>query len=92
MDNGVKLRGFLTATNRVDSDIFGNPANLYCGVEVTVPLGGIKALPDDSHARVLAAPMGRDSGQALDAPLPLYDATEPLSMRHIARHWNDVVQ
>jgi hypothetical protein len=90
LDNGVKLRGFITATDRSDYDVFGGGTNLYGGVEVTLPLGDRRYLPNGSAVRFAALPLGRDAGQTLDNPLPLYELTEPMSARQIIRHWTDV--
>ncbi len=92
MDNGVKVRGFITATDREDVNMFGAPANLYSGLEITLPFGDRRYLPLGSALRLAASPLGRDAGQSLDNPLPLYDLTEPFSERHIIRHWNDITE
>jgi hypothetical protein len=92
MDNGVKVRGFITATNQSDVNIFGAPANLYSGVEITLPFGDRRYLPPGSALRLAASPLGRDAGQTLDNPLPLYELTEPFSERQIIRHWNDITE
>ena len=92
MDNGVKVRGFITATDLEDVNMFGAPANLYSGLEITLPFGDRCYLPPGSALRLAASPLGRDAGQSLDNPLPLYDLTEPFSERHILRHWNDITE
>ncbi|HEY0900812.1 MAG TPA: YjbH domain-containing protein, partial [Micavibrio sp.] len=90
-DHGLQLRGHLTATNQQDQDIFGDNSNLYAGLSMTLPLGNVPLLPQNSIMRVQAAPLGRDNGQALDSPVDLYSMTEPLSYRHIAQNWNDIL-
>jgi hypothetical protein len=89
---GAKLGGFVTATNDADIDVFGGATHLYSGIKLSIPLGGLKYIPDGAEARMTAAPLGRDTGQSLDSPLPLYEMTEAFSMRHIAAHWNDVME
>jgi len=91
MDNGGSVEAFVTATNAADFDIFGSTTHLYSGLKFRLPLGQVKYIPEGSEVRVSAAPLGRDTGQALDAPLKLYEISEPLSYRHIARHWTKVV-
>lgn len=90
-DNGAKLAGFITATNRQEPDIFGGETHLYGGLRLSLPFGSFKYIPDGSEIRVRAAPLGRDSAQELDKPLPLYDVTEPMSYRRIDQSWQAVL-
>lgn len=91
-ENGARIEAFATATNQSDADPFGGTAHLYSGLRLTLPLGNAPALPRGSQMRFAAAPLGRNAGQSIDSPLPLYDITEPLSYRHIARHWAKVTE
>ena len=90
-DNGAKLEGFTTITDQGDFDAFGGITHAYNGVRLTLPLGGFKYMPDGSEVRLRAEPFGRDAGQALENPLPLYELTEPFSYRHLAQHWADIL-
>lgn len=90
-DHGLNMRGFVTATNQSDFDVLGGNTNLYAGLELSLPLGNLPVIPQNSALRVKAAPFGRDNGQTLDNPVDLYNLSEPLSYRHIARHWNDIL-
>ncbi len=90
--NGAKLEGFVTATNNADYDLFGGTTHLYNGVRLNVPLSSIKYVPKGSAIQFTTAPFGRDTGQSLDNPLPLYELTEPFSMRHIAQNWHDILE
>ena len=90
--HGLNVRGFVTATDQADVDIFGGTTNLYAGLELTMPLGNIPFIPQNTVARVKAAPFGRDTGQTLESPIDLYAMTEPLSYRHLTQYWNDVVE
>lgn len=92
MDNGVKISAFATATDNADFDLFGGTTHIYSGLKVSVPLGGIPYISNGSEARIASAPFGRNTGQAIDHPLPLYDMTERLSLHHISAHWNDIVE
>lgn len=89
-ENGMKLKGYVTATDSDDEDIFGSDRNVIAGLQLAVPLGSVKFIPEGSEARVNMAPIGRDDGQILDKPLSLYEATEPVSYRHLARNWQEV--
>lgn len=90
-DHGLNVRGFVTATDRSDLDVFGGSTHLFAGLEVSLPLGNLPVVPQNSALRLSAAPFGRDNGQSLQNPVDLYSLSEPLSYRHIARHWNDIV-
>lgn len=91
-DHGLNVRGFVTATDQADADIFGGSTNLYAGLELTLPLGNIPVIPQNTSARIKAAPFGRDTGQTLENPIDLYALSEPLSYRHVAQYWNEVVE
>ena len=91
LHNGATIEAFATATNAADFDVFGSTTHLYSGLKFRLPLGNVKYIPAGSEIRVTAAPLGRDIGQALDAPLKLYEISEPLSYRHIAQHWTEIV-
>jgi hypothetical protein len=90
-DNGAKLSGFVTATERAEPDIFGGDTHLYGGLRLSLPFGSFKYIPDGSEIRMKAAPIGRDSAQTLDKPLPLYEVTEPMSYRRIVQSWSEVL-
>lgn len=90
--NGLSVEAFLTATNKADPDIFGSTTHLYSGLKFRLPIGNLhKFIPDDSAVTLTAAQLGRDSGQKLDRPLPLYELTEPFSYRHITQNWTSVL-
>lgn len=91
LHNGAAIEAFVTATDAADFDIFGSTTHLYSGLKFRLPLGNVKYIPEGSEVRVAAAPLGRDTGQALDAPIKLYEISEPLSYRHIAQHWTGIV-
>ncbi len=91
-DNGARLEAFMTATDSADFDIFGGTTHIYSGLKLTLPVGNVQHLPRGSEIRLTAAPLGRDAGQSLDIPLPLYQASEPLSYRHMARHWHGITE
>lgn len=90
-DDGINVRGFVTATNKQDFDVFGGTTNLYAGLEFSVPIGNVPVIPQNSLIRARIAPFGRDSGQAIESPIDLYTMSEPISYRHFAGRWNDVV-
>ncbi len=92
MENGARIEAFATATDNADVDLWGGTTHLYSGMRLTLPLGNLPLLPSGSRARIGIMPLGRDHGQSLDSPLPLYETTEPLSFRHMAQHWTKVTE
>jgi len=90
-DNGARLGGFLTVTDQVDADIFGGTTHLYSGIKLSLPIGNIPFVPSGSEVRLEARPFGRDTGQSLDKPVSLYELTEPMSYRQIARSWPEIL-
>ncbi len=89
-DNGAKLEGYITVSDAVDFDLFGGVTHADHGVRLSLPLGGYKYVPRGVKADTSFAPFGRDIGQSLDNPLPLYVLTEGFSLRHMADHWGDI--
>lgn len=91
-DNGATLEAFATATDQADFDVFGSQTHLFSGLKMSLPLGNVPHLPVSSDIRIKVEPFGRDTGQALDTPMPLYEMTEPLSYRHMANNWNAILE
>lgn len=91
-NNGAELEGFVTATNNADYDLFGGTSHLYNGIRLNLPIGSVKHIPKNSSIRIISSPFGRDTGQALTTPIPLYTLTEPFSMRHISNNWNEILE
>ena len=89
-DNGASLGAFVTVTDAADDDLFGGITHAYHGVKLTLPLGGYKYTPQDTAITIRAEPFGRDTGQKLDLVDTLYDVTTPISLPHIAAHWDDI--
>ena len=90
--NGAELEGFVTLTNMTDLDIYGGNTNLHHGIKLSLPIGSIDYIPRNSRINLIAAPFGRDAGQALDKPIDLYDMTDAFSLQHLASNWGDVVK
>lgn len=90
-DNGARVEGFLTATDLADVDVFDSATHLYSGLRFSLPIGNIPYIGRGSSIKIDAAPIGRDAGQTIDVPLPLYDVTEPLSYRAITQSWTGIL-
>lgn len=89
-ENGARLEGFITLTGDSDPGPFGGAAPAYNGLRLSVPLGGYKHIPRNTDIALTAAPFGRNSGQRLENPLPLYDLTQAFTAQHMAQHWSDM--
>ncbi len=89
--NGAKLNGEFTLTDAGDPDLFGGTTHAYHRLGLTLPLGSIPYMPEGSTARTTIAPFGRDTGQALNKPLDLYDMTENFTLDHMATHWTKIL-
>lgn len=87
--NGAKLEGYLSISDKEDFDLFGGTTHADHGIRLSLPLGGYKYTPN-SQIRITAAPFGRDIAQTVNNPLPLYEATQPFSLAHIAKHWDEL--
>lgn len=90
--HGGSVEAFATATDGADLDPFGGTTHIYSGLRLSLPLGNLRPLPRGSVVRVTAAQMGRQTGQALDRPLPLYDVTDKFSLRRIAADWQTIAE
>jgi len=87
-ENGTKIEGYMTQTNRADLNLLGNLSNSFGGIRMTVPIGNAPIVPDGTEIRLNVEPFGRGTGQVLDRPLELYDVTEPISARHLQQSWH----
>jgi len=87
--NGASLEGYVSVSDKADFDLFGGTTHADHGLRLTLPLGGFKYTPN-AKIRVTAAPFGRDIGQFVGNPLPLYKATNQFSLAHISKHWDEL--
>lgn len=90
--NGAKLEGFVTLSDNADFDLLGGTTHSYHGMKFTFPLGGYKYIPRNTALNIAAAPFGRDIGQALNNPMPLYTLTDPFTLDHMSEYWDEVVE
>ncbi|MBX2833594.1 MAG: YjbH domain-containing protein [Micavibrio sp.] len=89
-DNGSKLEGFMTVTDGIDYDPYGGATHAYNGFRLSIPMGGYKYIPENTSADFEASPFGRDYGQVINNPLPLYELTDKFSLKNIAQNWDDI--
>ena len=90
--NGAMLEGYVTLTDQSDFDLFGGTTHADHGLRLSLPLGGFKYATQNSKINTTLAPFGRDIGQNIRNPLPLYDLTESFSTRHMAEYWSDITE
>jgi hypothetical protein len=87
--NGATLEGYASISDKSDPDPYGGTTHADHGIRLSLPLGGFKYTPN-SAIKLTAAPFGRDIAQSVENPLPLYNASEPFSLAHINRHWDEL--
>lgn len=88
--NGARLDGYLTLSDTADFDLFGGTTHADHGLRLTLPLGGVPHMPNYANVSITSSPFGRDIGQSINNPLPLYEVTQPLSLPHLVQHWDDI--
>ena len=88
--NGAMLSASTTLTNASDTDLYGGTTHSYHSLNLSLPLGSLPYIPSGSEIRIRNAPFGRDSAQALDKPLDLYNLTQSFTINNIARHWPEI--
>lgn len=89
-ENGARLESFITVSEQQDFDLFGGTTHSYHGIRLTLPLGGFSPALQNATKIAAVKPFGRDIGQRINSPLPLYEVTEPFSYEHITRHWEQI--
>ncbi len=89
--NGAKLNANTTLSNYSEPDLFGGTTSAYHNISLSLPLGSIKYIPEGSKIITKIAPFGRDIGQILNPPSRLFDATENMTLDHMANHWIEVM-
>lgn len=87
--NGATLEGYTTISSASDFDLFGGESSADHGIRLSLPLGGFKYTPQSS-VKLIASPLGRDIGQFIRNPIPLYDLTQNFSKAHLIDHWDEV--
>ncbi|MCB1784246.1 MAG: YjbH domain-containing protein [Alphaproteobacteria bacterium] len=89
--NGARLSASATMTNGGDIDIYGHRSNIWNGFRLSLPLGSLRYVPENTHLNIAAEPFGRDTGQSLKPPLPLRAATENFTLNHMSKNWNEIL-
>ncbi|MCK5284293.1 MAG: YjbH domain-containing protein [Alphaproteobacteria bacterium] len=89
--NGANLKSFVTITDNADFDLFGGTTHAYHGMQLSLPLGGFKYMPNNTHINIKTSPFGRDTAQSLNTPLPLYELTQGFSYEHMVKYWDNII-
>ncbi len=89
--NGVKLDTSLSITNYSDPDIFGGTTSAYHEINLTLPLGSIPHINQGSNIKTTIAPFARDIGQSINPPINLYETSNNLTLNHMAKYWNEIL-
>lgn len=89
---GWKIQGYATFSDDKDATINKDEeTNWIIGARLTMPLGSVRGVPENSRQTFEVAPLARDHGQRIDKAYPLYDITEKWQERHIKANWGDIV-
>ena len=88
---GWKAEGFINYSNEANHAPHNDDrTHVFTGVKLSIPIGRFDLINDQIRIDFDIAPMGRDKGQRIDNPYPLYDYTDPWSARSINRYWNEI--
>lgn len=90
--NGVILSGSLAVSNKKQYDALGGQTQAAPRLGLKIPLGGLKYIPAGSGTNIKVEGMGDDLAQNINAPFNLYGLTTPLGIKHIADHWDEIIQ
>jgi hypothetical protein len=90
-DNGVRLAAHLTWTEGPDGGQSRFGGRLDQGFTLAVPLGAAGWLPEGGAAEVATRTLGRDAGQRLRTPLPLYETLVPAGFGRLAGTWSHLL-
>lgn len=80
--SGARLGVAVTGT-----DAMTQAGDVVFGLTLGIPLGRPPALPRASAAEIATGPLGRDAGQRLRLPLPLYETGLPASYGRLVGGW-----
>jgi len=90
--NGVRIAAHATWTEGPDRGQSRLGGRLEQGLVLTIPLGGAGFLPPGSAAEVATRTLGRDAGQRLRAPLPLWDVLAPAGSGRLTGTWGRLME
>lgn len=91
-DGGLRLSAHLTWTTGPDNAQSRLGGRLEQGLSLVVPFGPSGLVPVGGAAEVAVRTLGRDAGQRLRQPLPLYEATVPAGFGRLAGTWSRLME
>ena len=91
-DGGVRLSAHLTWTGGPDDVQSRLGGRLEQGLSLVVPFGPSGLTGIGGAAEVAVRTLGRDAGQRLRQPLPLYEATMPAGFGRLAGTWSRLME
>ncbi|WP_448203063.1 YjbH domain-containing protein [Azospirillum sp. sgz302134] len=90
-DGGVRLSAHLTWTEGPDGGQSRFGGRLEQGLSLVVPFGPSGSIPVGGTTDVTVGTLGRDAGQRLRQPLPLYETTVPAGFGRLAGTWSHLM-
>ena len=90
-ENGAKISGNIVLSDKREDDVFGGSTHSYHSLNLTVPFGSLRLIPDGSQYRLSAKPLGRNYGQSIDIQSSLYEQTNKITLRHLANNFKSLL-
>lgn len=91
-DGGIRLSAHLTWTEGPADGQSRLGGRLEQGIALVVPFGASGLLPVGGSTEVAVRTLGRDAGQRLQQPLPLYDTAVPAGFGRLAGSWSRLME
>lgn len=85
--NGSILSGSIAVSDEKAIDVTGNDTRTIQKLNLKIPLGGFRFIPDGSSAELNAGSFGDDIVQNIRPPIDLYEATTPLGIKSLSESW-----
>ncbi len=86
-DGGIRLSSHITWTEGPEGGQSRYGGRLDQGIALTVPFSPGGSWPPDGRLATAVRTLGRDAGQRLRQPLPLYDASVPAGYGRLTGSW-----
>ncbi|MDH5722051.1 MAG: YjbH domain-containing protein [Alphaproteobacteria bacterium] len=90
-ENGAKLSGNIVLSDKRDHDAFGGSTHRYHSLNLVMPIGSLRFIPDNSHYTLSARPLGRNYGQSIDIQNSLYERTSKIMLHHLAENFKSIL-
>lgn len=90
--NGATLSGSIAISDKKEIDVTGNETRTVQKLNLKIPLGGFKFIPDGSSADFNAGSFGDDIAQNIHTPIDLFEATTLLGIKNLSENWITVTE